>query len=138
MAEIVILEDDLVLSGQMKTSLEDIGHTVHVFRSNGPAIYHIDQHTVDLLIADLIIKDSKSDRIFGGISLIAHVRQILKKEFPILAISGTFSTDIKVEAMQTSKTVGATDVLAKPFHPDALEEMVAMHLDIYAGDKAQT
>lgn len=133
MANIVVLEDDLKLAGQIKESLEAVGHQVVTFGSNGPAIAHIEKASLDLLIADLFIKENKTDIVFGGISLMSYVRQIRKLSVPIIAISGTFSSEIKIEAIQTSRTVGATETLAKPFHPDTLIDLVNQLLDTKIG-----
>lgn len=124
MARILILEDDIALSGQMTEMLRQEGHEVTEFAVTGQAVSYLADHEVDLLIVDLFIKDKLGKLVFGGISLISQVRQIMRLDVPIVAISGAFNSEIKLEAMQTSSTVGADKTVAKPFHPDELAAAV--------------
>lgn len=131
MAHILILEDDTTLSAQMTELLRLEGYEVSAFASTGEALSFLKEHNVDLLVVDLFIKDRLGKLVYGGISLISQTRQIMRIKAPILAISGTFNSDIKLEAMQTSETVGANRMLAKPFHPDELTAIIGEMLTEY-------
>ncbi|MCY4333946.1 MAG: response regulator [Litoreibacter sp.] len=131
MAKILLLEDDAVLAGQLKTMLTRGGHDTALFEDATSAIQHIEQEQVDIVIADLFITKNGKFVPDGGIMLNSNIRQLRGASIPVIAISGSFSEMHGTHATTTAKTVGATAILAKPFHPDALLQMVSTQLETH-------
>jgi len=124
MAQIVLLEDDQDLAKQIMMGLNLDGHDVTVFDEVAPALRFFEANEVDLVIADLFIRQNGQIAKEGGLTLMSGIRQQLKASVPIIAISGSFNSFSQNEMKQSAKTVGATYLLAKPFHPDALSRMI--------------
>lgn len=124
MASIVILEDDTTLSKQLAAMLELDGHAVACFETVPEALAYFGKESADLVIADLFIRDAGQTLPQGGITLISRIRQIMNSRVPIIAISGSFGPTQSGRTEMSSKTVGATAVLGKPFHPDELSDLV--------------
>lgn len=129
MAQILLLEDDAALSWQIRSMLELEGHEVSCFKSAATALCHFEQNPVDLVITDLFIQRDGKYVQDGGISLISNIRQIKQSPIPVIAISGSFGQMHAEGARSTATTVGASALLAKPFHPDELSDLVRDHLD---------
>ena len=124
MANILLYEDDDQLAMLIQTSLSSEGHQVEIFDQFDPAIEFVLNKPIDLVIADLFINDSAGQSRPGGIALISQIRQTMKSKIPILAISGAFSGPAKVNLMSSARTVGASQTLSKPFHPDELLDAI--------------
>lgn len=121
MARILLLEDDLVLSKLVIQSLEraDLGECVH-FDALQAAFEYLEENEVDLAIVDLFFRKDEVLKKKGGLTFISKLRQIERKPLPIIAISGAFDASFGVHLKTSAKTLGATSILAKPFHPDEL------------------
>ncbi|MEM7295627.1 MAG: response regulator [Pseudomonadota bacterium] len=128
MADILVLEDDDLLARQIRTALQAEGHRVTVFRSAVPALKHFEEFHVDLVVADLFIKQGDAYIQEGGIKLTSVIRQIHQRDTPVIAISGSFSSENGEYAASSAITVGANATLAKPFHPDELTALVKTFL----------
>lgn len=124
MTDILVLEDDELLSKQISWQLANAGYDVVTFRDARPALAHLEEHNVDLVIADLFIKSEGKFASEGGLTVISHLRQIERRETPVIAISGSFDGAHGEHARSSAETLGATANLAKPFHPDALLKLV--------------
>lgn len=131
MAAIVLLEDDERLAKQISVSLAQVGHEVTMFDAATPALAHCENHAVDLIIADLFIKKGGAYIQDAGIRLMSSLRQVTGSDLPMIAISGSFSDIHGEAALGSAIAVGATETLAKPFHPDELIELVE---SLLAGD----
>lgn len=130
MAEILLLEDEPILGDQLKDILELDGHSVAFFVSVAPAVEHFESNPVDLVIADIFIKNDGEFEAKGGMTLITKIRQTLGSSVPIIAISGSFVSDTneslsRARITSTSKTLGANETLAKPFEPGDLLLLVS-------------
>jgi len=126
MIEILLLEDDLDLSEQIAASLIDEGMNVTAARSAQEALDLFGKSHFDLVISDLFIHEDGSLSQDGGVRLISNIKQLQAKRVPVIAISGAFSNDKYDLFQDTVKTVGANAVLAKPFEPDELLDLIAM------------
>ncbi|MCY4333791.1 MAG: response regulator [Litoreibacter sp.] len=125
MARILLLDDDLVLSKLIVQSLElaDLGECVHFDALQG-AYDYLEGNEVDLAIVDLFFRKDEVLKKKGGLTFISKMRQIERKPLPIIAISGAFDASFGVHLKTSAKTLGATAVLSKPFHPDDLVSLV--------------
>lgn len=133
MAHILVLEDEFAHAQQYKTDLEANGHTVEVFAQVDPALVYIERQDVDLIIADIFI--AKADRFErkGGITLISQIKQMDRRDVPVIAVSGGFAysnPDPHLTPVQlTAKTVGADITLPKPVSSEALLSSVSELLE---------
>lgn len=124
MARIVLMEDDGSLSELICASLEAEGHEVAAFRTVEPAFDYFKDNAIDLLIADLFVRLDGKLTNEGGLTLMSRVRQQIRSDVPIIAISGSFSTATRHEMVETAKLLGASAVLAKPFQPSELSDVI--------------
>ena len=124
MATILVLEDDELLARQIAAALSHDGHKVVSFGELDEALAYFDANPVDLVIADIFIRKDGELTANGGITLIAQIRQFRRRRTPIIAISGAFSNASGHLHVGSAKVVGATETIAKPFHPDDLTECV--------------
>ncbi|MEM7720134.1 MAG: response regulator [Pseudomonadota bacterium] len=134
MAHILVLEDDAILAGQLQELLETEDHTVVLFPTVAEALDYVKQNEVDLIITDIFIKEKGKHNAVGGVTLISTIKQLMKKEVPIIAISGAFTGPDHEHSnsgliRETARTVGATVLLAKPFTPAELFYLVTVCLE---------
>lgn len=130
MADILLLEDEQDFATNLKLILESEDHSVAHFQDVLPAQNHFENKKVDLVIADLFIKKNEQFERRGGLTLISSIRKIIGSDVPIIAISGGFSAtwhkspQMAMTAVESSKVVGASAALAKPFHPEELLALI--------------
>ncbi len=116
MASILVMEDNDALRRILVKTLTDVGHKV-TQSENGFAAYDESLlNSVDLMITDLVMP-----RV-DGLDAINAVRAS-HKNLKVIAISGG-GPDFNQDYLQVAKTFGATNVLHKPFEPDALVTVV--------------
>lgn len=127
MANIVILEDDPEFVVLLGKSLQKAGHKAVFFLSADKALAYIEKHNVDLVITDIIVIQDGVSVSDGGISLTWKAKQIASQkgiEIPIIAISGYAGPGGPDVALSNAKQVGANAVLAKPFTPRQLNDLI--------------
>ncbi len=115
MARILIIEDDELLRSVLANALEYAGHTV-VQAGNG-------QEGVDLfraLPADLVLTDIVMP-VQEGVETIIQLRK-QRRTLPIIAMSGGVA-NAKLY-LSIAGRIGAKRILAKPFTPQKLLEVV--------------
>lgn len=122
-AAILILEDDPGFGPLLCSYLEGEGYTVSLHTNATSALAYLEDNHVDLVITDLLIRQDATYVQDGGIKLISTLKQLRKYPAPVIAISGSFSTD-QYEAISTAMTVGADKTLAKPINPSQLLTMI--------------
>ncbi|GAB4261641.1 MAG: response regulator transcription factor [Methylomicrobium sp.] len=108
---ILVVEDELVLSEQIKKFLTDKGFAVDVAHNGVDGCYLGKEYPIDAAIIDIGLPD------FSGIELIKRLRKD-DVSFPILILTARSRWQEKVEGLEA----GADDYLVKPFH---YEEMLA-------------
>lgn len=109
--EILIVEDDLELQGQLQRLLVNSGYTVQLAEDGDEALYFAREFSIDLAIVDLGLPK------LDGMDVI---RQLRDEEFgfPVLILTARSNWKTKVQGLDA----GADDYLTKPFQP---EELVA-------------
>ncbi len=123
MAIFALLEDDQTLATLLIASLENAGHKVAHYLTASEAIEASEDQDVDIVVADVFIKVGNQISEDGGIKLIAQMKQVLGRNIPIIAISGSFNGTAASSIASTVVTVGANATLAKPFHPQELIDL---------------
>lgn len=123
-ARILILEDDTVLGPLLRHSLETHGYRVSLHENSTTAISYMEANPVDLVVADLFVTKDGALTRDGGVRLISTIKQLWNRPTPIIAISGSFSSENRHETRTTALTVGADALLGKPFSPRALLDLI--------------
>jgi DNA-binding NtrC family response regulator len=108
-ASILLVDDDWHLVQSMADWLREIGHTVQVADCVEGARATLEQHSFDLLITDLRLRDE------DGFELIRHARHA-HPDCTVLVMTGYASPDTAIEAIKA----GAFDLLTKPLIDDEL------------------
>lgn len=117
MAYILVIDDDPVLRRVITLALERAGHSVLPCENGRKAIEYIEHEHADLLITDIIMPE------MDGVETVRAARR-LRPDLPILAMSGGGSFG-PADYLGIAQTFGATAILAKPFSPPDLVELVA-------------
>ncbi len=106
---ILIVEDELVLSQQIKEFFSTKGFVVDVALTGSDGYYLAKEYPIDAAIVDIGLPD------FSGIELINRLRKE-DINLPVLLLTARSRWQEKVEGLEA----GADDYLAKPFHYEEL------------------
>ncbi len=111
---ILIVEDDTDINRLIAAILSRQGYeTVSAF-SGTEALLRLEQEEFRMVILDLMLPG------MDGELLLAHVREKMQKEIPVLVLSARASLADKVQLL----TSGADDYMTKPFEPEELAARV--------------
>tara|TARA_Y100000994_G_scaffold161733_1_gene132866 strand:+ start:91 stop:762 length:672 start_codon:yes stop_codon:yes gene_type:complete len=108
---ILIVEDEILLLGQLREELSAQGYAVDIARDGEEGLYYGMEYDYDAAIVDLGLPK------LGGIELIKKWRS-KDRRFPILILTARGSWQDKVAGLEA----GADDYLTKPFQ---VEELMA-------------
>lgn len=117
---ILVIDDDVAVRTTLKLVLEDSGYTVAVAENGRAGMVLYRTLLPDLVITDIIMPDQE------GIETIIEIRKD-HPTAPILAISGGGRIG-DTQFLTLAKALGASHVLAKPFAPAELLDVVAQCL----------
>jgi two-component system response regulator PhoP len=106
---ILIVEDELTLSQQIKDFFSAKGFAVDVAQTGEDGYYLAMEYPIDAAIIDIGLPD------FSGIELITRLRKDANST-PVLLLTARSRWQEKVEGLEA----GADDYLAKPFHYEEL------------------
>ncbi|MEO0361253.1 MAG: response regulator [Pseudomonadota bacterium] len=122
MSDILIMEDNVMLSRLLADSLEADGHTATITHDAEDAMSALTAKPYDLLVADVFVGNDDRGRADGGILLIGRVRDAARRsvrnfsaDMPIIAISAGFGDHVRISMEKLTKSVGANAFLKKPF-----------------------
>ncbi len=107
--KILIIEDDLDSSENLRDILELDGHLCEVSYSGSEALQFLEATTVDIILLDWKLSD------VTAIDLLPRI-QLLASESDIVIVTGHSDLDFAVSALRN----GASDYLLKPINPDVL------------------
>lgn len=110
MKRILLIEDDDAMRSLLRRTLERAGHEVMEASDGRDALRVFDQGVFDLIVTDVLMPEK------DGIEVVLHIRRTQPK-LPVIAISGGGRVPA-AEYLEMARTLGATDVLAKPFEMD--------------------
>ncbi|WP_159951180.1 response regulator [Polaribacter septentrionalilitoris] len=115
---IVLAEDNSVLSLVLKFKLEKEGCKIFIAQNGKEAIELINKYQPDLILTDVMME------FVSGLELISYVRNELKKQTPILVFSSSGQEEMILNAFK----LGANDFMSKPLIPNELVVRVKMLL----------
>lgn len=125
LARILLMEDDLALSYQLATNLQDAGHDVQACGSATAAREELLGSDYDILITDVIVKVGSRTVPDGGIALISWVRRTAQyRALPIIAITGTFKYRGMEQILDNVRQLGADAGIEKPIDLVELFEQI--------------
>jgi CheY-like chemotaxis protein len=116
MATILIIDDNDDLRDTLVVLLEDEGYTTFVAHDGQSGVRMFDKTRPDLVLTDIIMPDA------DGIETIRQIRR-LDPTARIVAMSGR-SLIGNDYYLRMAKTLGAAEILPKPFEPDRLMRAV--------------
>ena len=108
--KILICEDDNLTLQALEHSIRKEGYETITARDGEEAKRYLHDHEINLLVTDLHMPN------VDGLELITHIRQELKRTFPIIMLTRVGSDDIVLKAFEH----GADDYITKPFSPKEL------------------
>ncbi|MEM6407514.1 MAG: response regulator [Pseudomonadota bacterium] len=130
MAHILVLEDDVELAFALTDLLAGQGHEVSWARGAAEAFGVLRQHSIDLVLSDIYIYQNDEIVTDGGISLIGAMRSPILadgstlRSIPIIAMSGAVKYQGQKAILNVARSLGAHEVLAKPFSDEQLLAVV--------------
>ncbi len=105
---ILVVDDDPLIRGLLRTPLHDAGYEIFEMEDGHAALRWMLQNQVDLMVLDVSMPE------MDGIQL-AHAVKQRQAHLPILAISAGEQVMSKDFCLKFMKSLGATEVLPKPF-----------------------
>jgi CheY-like chemotaxis protein len=115
MARILIIEDDDLLRDVLAKALEQVGHVVFQATNGQEGITMFRANPTDLVLTDLVMP------VQEGVETIQQLRR-QNRTLPIIAMSGGVPNSRLY--LSIAGGIGAQRVLAKPFTPQRLLEVV--------------
>ncbi|MCA9570854.1 MAG: sigma-54-dependent Fis family transcriptional regulator, partial [Myxococcales bacterium] len=110
MSPVCVVDDDRAMCELIEAALQPLGLTVFTFTRPEPALEHVRNHEVSVVLTDVRMPG------MSGIELCERVHA-LRPGLPVIVLTGFGSMDTAVEAIRA----GAYDFLSKPVELDALE-----------------
>ncbi|MFC1798791.1 response regulator [Thermodesulfobacteriota bacterium] len=111
---VLLVDDEIIVGNRLKPALAKVGYDVEAFEDPKEAMKRIDEKEFDIVITDIMMAD------VNGIQLLEYIQQ-KTDHTKVIMITGYASESLAREAMEK----GAFDMIAKPFRPQDLREMIA-------------
>ncbi|HMA66494.1 MAG TPA: response regulator [Desulfosalsimonadaceae bacterium] len=123
-AEILLMEDEVVVAEGVRMVLDEEGYHVKIADTGQKALDELGGKNYDLLVADLRLPD------IDGMDVIKKTRET-NTDTNVIVITGYGTVDIAVEAMR----LGVADYIPKPFTEEQIRSSVQKAL---AGERMRT
>jgi len=107
---ILICEDEEIMLTALEFRLMRQGFEVLKAQDGKEAVEILEQESVDLVIADVMMPH------ITGLELIDHIRKVRGETLPVIVISALEHDEVVLEAFKK----GASDFITKPFKPSEL------------------
>jgi DNA-binding NtrC family response regulator len=111
---VLLVDDEAIVGQRLKPALTKIGCDVENFEDSKEALKRIDEKEFDIVVTDIMMAD------VNGIQLLEYVQKKSERT-KVIMITGYATEALAREAMSK----GAFDIIAKPFRPDDLRNMIA-------------
>ncbi|MGY6744134.1 MAG: response regulator transcription factor [Cecembia sp.] len=110
MKQILVIEDDKVIATLLTFKLKKEGYGIKVVSSATEGISIFDKLSPDLLITDLFVPKEQ------GVEILDYVKKT-RPECPVIVL---ITEGDEERLVQDAMNSGASDHMAKPFHPSEL------------------
>lgn len=111
--EIVLADDEPIVRKRLKLALEKDGYQVEVYEDGSDVLDRLQEKTFDIVVTDVRMEDVDGIRVLQE----AMARSRRTK---VIIITGYATVEMAREALAK----GAFDLIAKPFKPDDLREII--------------
>lgn len=108
--KILLVDDDTISLKGMEKYLSDDGHVIHTSTDGFEALKMIEQHDLDLIIADIAMPR------LSGFELLNYLKNKIDSNIPVILVSALEQQSI----MMTAFKLGADNFLNKPLNFDEL------------------
>jgi DNA-binding NtrC family response regulator len=112
--DLLLVDDETIVLQRLKPALTKIGCNVETFEDAKEALKRIDEKVFDIVVTDIMMAD------VNGIELLEYIQKKTDRT-KVIMITGYATEALAREAMGK----GAFDIIAKPFRPDDLRNMIA-------------
>jgi DNA-binding NtrC family response regulator len=112
--DILLVDDETIVLQRLKPALSKIGCNVETFEDAKEALKRIDAKVFDIVVTDIMMPE------VNGIELLEYIQKKSDRT-KVIMITGYATEALAREAMSK----GAFDIIAKPFRPDDLRNMIA-------------
>lgn len=112
--DVLLVDDEVIVGQRLKPALTKIGCNVETFEDSKEALKRIDEKAFDIVVTDIMMAD------VNGIELLEYVQKKSART-KVIMITGYATEALAREAMDK----GAFDIIAKPFRPGDLRNMIA-------------
>lgn len=116
MANILLVDDDVLVRDSLNFALTNAGHDVTLAGNGDEGLAALATGSFDLVVLDMLMPERE------GIETIREIRKSWK-DLPVLAMSGGDKTGWS-DFLRMATVLGANDTLAKPFTATQLLERV--------------
>lgn len=113
MKEILVIDDDMYISGMLEEFLQQEGYRVKCAYSGTEAIMILKEEKPDIILLDLMLPGLSGEELLPDI-----------KDIPVIVMSAKTDVGSRVHML----TEGAVDYVTKPFHMKELSARIAIHL----------
>ncbi|WP_291778265.1 response regulator [Cecembia sp.] len=114
MKQILVIEDDRLISSLVTFKLKKEGYNITVATNGKEGINLFNTVSPDLLITDVLVPRE------DGVEIIDYVKE-KKPDCPVIVLS---TEGDKEDFVKEALNSGASDHMAKPFHPNELASRV--------------
>jgi len=104
---ICILEDDLALSKEVASHLDELGHRTEIFNNGADVIRALKIETFDLFVLDWHVPGS------SGVQVLEYIRQARQLQTPVLFLTSRSEEKDLISVFK----LGADDYCTKPLKP---------------------
>lgn len=111
---VLLVDDEAIVGNRLKPALMKNGYDVEAYEDPKEAMKRFDEKTFDIVITDIMMAE------VNGIQLLEYIQDQTERT-KVIMITGYASEALAREAMAK----GAFDIIAKPFRPQDLREMIA-------------
>ena len=112
--DVLLVDDEVIVGQRLKPALTKIGCNVEIFEDSKEALERIDEKAFDIVVTDIMMAD------VNGIELLEYIQKKSART-KVIMITGYATEALAREAMDK----GAFDIIAKPFRPGDLRNMIA-------------
>lgn len=111
---VLLVDDEAIVGNRLKPALVKNGYDVETFENPKEAMKRFDEKVFDIVVTDIMMAE------VNGIQLLEYIQHQTDRT-KVIMITGYASEALAREAMAK----GAFDIIAKPFRPQDLREMIA-------------
>ncbi len=110
---ILLIDDEAIVGKRLKPALEESGYEVEAYQQGKAAVARIQEKEFDIVVTDMRIDE------VTGLDVLETAKAKSRKTKVVL-ITGYATMELAREALSK----GAFEVLAKPFRPQELREII--------------